>query len=80
MSVVGHGTVKGGTIVFVEPLPLPDGMEVVVHIDVEEKIAPDAFLKLPFFGMYADRKDMEDSVAWVRKERERWQQRATRQD
>ncbi|MBI2843112.1 MAG: DUF2281 domain-containing protein [Armatimonadetes bacterium] len=30
---------------------------------------------LPFFGMWADREDMTDSAAWVRKERERWDER-----
>jgi prevent-host-death family protein len=35
---------------------------------------------LPFFGMWAHRNDMRDSTAWVRKEREKWHQRVTRQD
>ncbi|MCZ6681353.1 MAG: type II toxin-antitoxin system Phd/YefM family antitoxin [Candidatus Poribacteria bacterium] len=35
---------------------------------------------LPFFGMWADRDDMRDSTAWVRKEREKWHQRVTHQD
>ena len=33
---------------------------------------------LPFFGMWADREDMADSTAWVRKERERWSERSAR--
>ncbi len=36
--------------------------------------------KLPVFGMWADRPDMADSIEWVRKERETWHQRLTRQD
>jgi hypothetical protein len=42
--------------------------------------AVEEFLSQPFFGMYADRDDMKDSVAWVRKKREKWHQRARRQD
>lgn len=38
------------------------------------------FAHLPFFGMYADREDMEDGVAWVRWERERWNERLTRKE
>ena len=70
--MVAHGKVRRGTIVLTEPLSLPDGIDVVVHIEVEKQPVqpPDAFLKLPFFGMYKDREDLEDSVAWVRKERE----------
>ena len=40
----------------------------------------DRIADLPFFGMWADREDMTDSVAWVRKDREQWRQRATRLD
>jgi len=40
----------------------------------------DGIADLPFFGMRTDREDMSDSAAWVRKEQEKWQQRATRQD
>lgn len=37
------------------------------------------FENLPFFGMWADRDEMNDSVDWVRREREKWQQRLTQQ-
>jgi hypothetical protein len=30
---------------------------------------------LPGFGMWADRKDMEDSADWVNKQRDAWQKR-----
>jgi len=30
---------------------------------------------LPFFGMWADRKDMDDSGKWVRQQREQWHDR-----
>ena len=45
-----------------------------------ESDGPDDYRELPFFGMWRDRDDMQDSTAWVRAERERWQQRRTRQD
>jgi hypothetical protein len=35
---------------------------------------------LPFFGMWADRKDMADSRQWVRKEREQWKSRVSGTD
>jgi hypothetical protein len=37
------------------------------------------FISLPCFGMWADHEAMDDSVAWVRKERARWQKRTSRQ-
>jgi hypothetical protein len=35
------------------------------------------FEQLPFFGMWADRDEMSDSVAWIRRERENRQQLRT---
>jgi hypothetical protein len=88
MEVIQQGKIKEGTIVFEKPLPLPEGTEVVVRIEPIgapwEPLVPQGkvadFLALPCFGMWADREDMKDSVAWVRREREKWQQRAYRQD
>ena len=34
----------------------------------------------PAIGMWADREDMQDSVAWVRREREQWDKRLTREE
>jgi hypothetical protein len=34
----------------------------------------------PAIGMWADREDMADSVAWVRREREQWNKRLTREE
>lgn len=75
-----HGTVRDGVIVPVEPLLMADGTVVVVT--VEEEHVPSAsagervaeFMALPFFGMWADREDMQgmDSVEWVKKMREEW--------
>jgi hypothetical protein len=73
--------------VFSKPLALPEGTEVVVFIEPlaagEQAASPGAdedFATLPFLGLWADREDMRDSAAWVRRKRERWQQRAARQD
>ena len=87
MGWTEQGRVQGGTIVFSKPLPLAEGTEVTVRIEAvvqepgESRFAVNAaFGTLPFFGMWADRDDMADSAAWVGKERQRWQQRTSRQD
>jgi hypothetical protein len=84
---VERGEVKNGGIVFAEPLGLPEGTRVAVVIEPmleageSVDLAEDnEFDSLPFFGMWTDREEMQDSTAWVRQERERWQQRAARQD
>ena len=84
--IIEEGKVNNGHIVLSKPLALPEGTEVRVQI---EPIDPENtqntaaeknedFANQPFFGMWADREDMRDSVAWLRKEREKWQQRFTR--
>jgi len=88
MTLMEQGKVVGRGIVFPKPLRLPEGTEVMVQIrpvveNTKAMAAPAEdldFRSLPFFGMWAGREDMKDSAAWVRKEREKWQQRATRQD
>jgi len=86
MSLIERGKVQGGGIVFSEPLALPEGTEVIVHIEpvtAKQTTTCDSgkdFATLPFFGMWADREDMSDSPEWVRRNREQWQQRVARQD
>lgn len=87
MVNIRHGEVKNGSIVFSEPLDLPEGAQVSVVVEpLAESGAPidlaegQDFNSLPFFGMWADREEMQDSTAWVRQAREQWQQRAARQD
>jgi hypothetical protein len=86
MVLVQHGRVQGGGLVFSEPLTLPEGTEVVVRIEpattkeISTPTVTEDFATLAFFGLWADREDMSDSVAWVQKERERWQERVDRQD
>jgi hypothetical protein len=81
-----HGKVQGGEIVLDQLLEIPDGTDVSVVV-VVNPLAQEGqrhnvdFSKLPFFGMSADREDMKDSVAYVRRLREEeWQQRLTRSD
>ena len=89
--IIEDGKVNNGHIVLSKPLSLPEGTEVRVQIepldltsankgnnqDTDSNESED-FANLPCFGMWADREDMRDSVVWLRKEREKWQQRLTR--
>jgi len=72
----------GKTIVPNEPLELPKDQELEIEIRVITRSQKRGRRKragrvtsLPFFGMWANREDMKDSAAWVRKERERWSER-----
>src|SRR5262249_53217643 len=70
MILVQRGKVQNGALVFETPLALPEGTEVIVRIDSADAAGPalaaqtaEEFLTQPFFGMWADREDMKDSVA-----------------
>ncbi|MDE0425446.1 hypothetical protein F4Y59_01425 [Candidatus Poribacteria bacterium] len=89
--IIEDGKVNNGHIVLSKPLSLPEGTEVRVQIELTDLTSvsgddnqnkdsneSEDFANLPCFGMWADREDMRDSVAWLRKEREKWQQRLTR--
>ena len=87
MSSLHRGRIRSGAIELSEPVALPEGTEVVVNIEPLEsnkrdhvRAAADPGAVLPLIGIWADREDMRDSSAWVRKEREAWQQRLERQD
>lgn len=87
MVMTEHGKVQHGGIVFQQPLALPEGTEVVVHIETvagkeqaERPMSPEDFARLPFFGMWAGRSDMHDSALWVRSEREQWRRHTNRED
>jgi hypothetical protein len=86
MGLIARGKVQGGTIVFVQPLSLPDGTEVQVHIEpvvagqAAERRAVRDFASLPIFGMWAGRGDQQASAAWVHRERQQWHTRAVRPD
>ncbi|MBI3946803.1 MAG: hypothetical protein HY321_12845 [Armatimonadetes bacterium] len=82
MPVVVHGRVRSGALELSDPLPMPEGTEVTVSIEAVgvprrcKAMSDEEFLALPFFGIWADREEMQDSVAWVRKVREAWQERS----
>ena len=90
--IIEKGKVNNGHIILSKPLSLPEGTEVRVQINLieaEKIIDPEEtqdagnckqeeFANLPFFGMWADREDMRDSVGWVREQREKWMERVTR--
>ena len=89
--IIEEGKVINGHIILSNPLSLPEGTEVRVKIEAVDPVPvnkdddqntdsneSEDFANLPCFGMWADREDMRDSVAWLRKEREKWQQRLTR--
>lgn len=86
MTVVERGRIKGKTIVFPKPLGLPEGAEVYVRVETVEEVesaqdtAVQDFAELGFFGMWADRSDMQDSANWVNEERATWQIRSDPQD
>ena len=84
MTLLERGRIHDGRIVLPQALPLPEGTEVTVRIDTvgaaHAAASGGEFASLPFFGLWQDRKDMADSDAWVRKEREQWAKRANQRD
>ena len=74
--IIEQGEINDGNIVLPKPISLPEGTKVRIQIvtiddtdnkDVKTNENDEDFSKLPFIGMWADREDMRDSVAWVRK-------------
>ena len=74
--IIEQGEINNGNIVLTKPISLPEGTKVRIQIepidtdDDNQSTVSDEhedFANLPFFGMWADREDMRDSVAWVRK-------------
>ena len=87
MAFIEHGKVQDGSILLSKPLSLPEGTEVVIHVEpintARQSTTSDEhknFTALPFFGMWAEREDMSDSASWVRKERKKWHQRIIPQE
>jgi len=86
MPIVAHGTIHGATIELRGSPRLRAGSKVRMLIEPVEGNRRKASRKvkdirsLAFFGMWRDRDDLGDSADWVRKERERWHQRASRRD
>lgn len=83
--VIEEGKISNGRIVLSKQLSLPEGTEVRIQIEPvgaavsddenqdKDSNASEDFANLPCFGMWADWEDMRDSIAWLRKERAKWQ-------
>lgn len=92
MAIVEHGKIQSGGIVFLEPLRLPEGTEVVVSVEMLTEADPvtsltngtthdgEDFAALACFGMWRDREEMANSVDWVRSQRKQWSHRLSRRD
>jgi hypothetical protein len=76
-----RGRIQGGVVIPDAPLDLPDGLEVEVRITSADPANASQPSYGPVidsvFGMWRGRDDMADSVAWVRKQRDEWQNRLT---
>ncbi len=76
MVTICKGKIKNGTIVFNEPLTLPEDEEVIVRIETAEVSAlserAQKLMANPFFGMWKDREEMRDSEQWLKEQREHW--------
>lgn len=78
----------GKTLVPNEPLEVPQNEELEIDIRLPSvhigrhspRRSRRHVTSMPFFGMWADREDMKDSISWVRKERERWKERLNSPD
>ena len=81
--IIEEGKIINGHIVLSNPLSLPEGTEIRVKIEPVDPVPvnkddgqntdsneSEDFANLPCFGMWADREDMRDSVAWLRNQRE----------
>ena len=70
----------GKVFIPAEPLDLPKDQEVLIEVQtvlpVAEKNGTGAELaRSPIVGMWADREEMRDSVAWVNEQRRRMERR-----
>ncbi len=83
MGFIGRGKVTHEGIALTEPLPLPEGVEVIVQVERVPAVAAgpvEDFQSLRFFGLWADRDDLPESTTWVGERRQQWHQRASRSD
>jgi len=79
MVTIIHGRIQGGVVIPDAPLDMPDGLEVEVQITARDVPGPSELNSgsniESLFGIWRDRGDMADSTAWVRKQRDEWQNR-----
>ncbi|MDO8585578.1 MAG: hypothetical protein Q7T82_00910 [Armatimonadota bacterium] len=89
MSLIIRAHFDGKTIVpdALVDLPPDQPMEVEVRLlpsagDAAKPSKAEGFdiTSMPFFGMWAAREDMADSVKWVREERDKWNSRLSGAD
>lgn len=89
MSLIIRAHFDGKTIVPDEKVDLPPDqpMEVELRLlppsgDAVEPSKAEGLdiTSMPFFGMWATREDMADSVKWVREERHTWNSRLSDRD
>ncbi len=85
MALTERGKIRNGSIEFSQPLPLPEGVDVVVRVEVVGDADGSAGAGLDavgqsIYGMWSDREDMADSARWTRDQRESWQSRLMRQE
>jgi hypothetical protein len=82
MVTIVRGHIQGGAVIPDAPLDMPDGLEVELQITTPEPALSNTMPSVEgiesLFGIWRDRKDMSDSEAWVRKQREEWQNRVIR--
>ena len=77
MSFIIKAHYDGKYIVPDSPVDLPIDQPLEIEIHLLPQKAKDSnkeidITSLPFFGMWSDRKDIENSVDWVNDERENW--------
>jgi hypothetical protein len=86
MTLRLRGRITHGRIELAEGIPLPDGTDVLISVDILDEQPPidewdnEDMASWPVFGMWADRAEMQDSAAWVRSRREAWSERLRRSD
>ena len=86
MGVLLHGRVEDGRVILSDRVALPDGTDVLVSIEplnegeTDPGTLDDDMSTWPQFGMWADRPEMRDSVAWVRSQRAQWRRRLRPED
>jgi hypothetical protein len=47
---------------------------------LQERVRKVPLAEDPVIGIWKDREDMKDSAAWVRRQREQWSERLTREE
>ena len=71
MKVITTAVVRDGKLELAKPVEMPDGTAVDVTLILSSLNERQKLLLIqPAIGMWADREDMVDSVAYIRKQRD----------